>query len=112
LPDVVRCETIMSRSARLDWVVAVHRHARLHQVLLVEPHHLQALDCVRQRPRAVDQPDASEPGDALGFDDPAYFSRVYVAATGLPPREFYESVHGATDAPQIQRLPTQPLHGV
>jgi AraC family transcriptional activator of pobA len=31
---------------------------------------------------------------ALGFDDPAYFSRVYAAATGLSPREFRESVHG------------------
>lgn len=36
LPDVVHCETIASRSVLHDWVVAVHRHARLHQVLLIE----------------------------------------------------------------------------
>jgi AraC family transcriptional regulator, transcriptional activator of pobA len=31
---------------------------------------------------------------ALGFDDPAYFSRVYAAATGLSPRAFRARVHG------------------
>lgn len=36
LPDVVHCETIASRSILHDWTLAVHRHARLHQVLLVE----------------------------------------------------------------------------
>lgn len=36
LPDVVHCETIASRSALHDWMLAVHRHARLHQVLLIE----------------------------------------------------------------------------
>lgn len=36
LPDVVHCETIAARSVLHDWVVAVHRHARLHQVLLIE----------------------------------------------------------------------------
>ncbi len=36
LPDVVHCETIASRSALHDWVLAVHRHARLHQVLLID----------------------------------------------------------------------------
>jgi AraC family transcriptional activator of pobA len=36
LPDVVHCETIAARSVLHDWVLAVHRHARLHQVLLVE----------------------------------------------------------------------------
>jgi AraC family transcriptional regulator, transcriptional activator of pobA len=36
LPDVVHCETIASRSALHDWTLAVHRHARLHQVLLIE----------------------------------------------------------------------------
>jgi AraC family transcriptional activator of pobA len=35
LPDVVHCETIAARSMRYNWVVAVHRHARLHQVLLI-----------------------------------------------------------------------------
>ncbi len=30
---------------------------------------------------------------ALGFDDPAYFSRVYAAATGLSPRAFRGEVH-------------------
>jgi AraC family transcriptional activator of pobA len=36
LPDVVHCETIASRSVLHDWTLAIHRHARLHQVLLIE----------------------------------------------------------------------------
>lgn len=35
LPDVVHCETIEARSTLHDWEFAPHRHARLHQVLLV-----------------------------------------------------------------------------
>ncbi|MCB1425896.1 MAG: helix-turn-helix domain-containing protein [Brucellaceae bacterium] len=35
LPDVVHCETISSRSRLNDWEFAPHRHARLHQVLLI-----------------------------------------------------------------------------
>jgi len=36
LPDVVHCETIAARSVLHDWELAPHRHARLHQVLLIE----------------------------------------------------------------------------
>jgi AraC family transcriptional activator of pobA len=36
LPDVVHCETIEARSRLHDWEFAPHRHARLHQILLVE----------------------------------------------------------------------------
>ena len=36
LPDVVHCETIAARSVLHNWVVSIHRHARLHQVLLIE----------------------------------------------------------------------------
>ncbi len=36
LPDVVHCETIVARASLHDWVLAAHRHARLHQVLLIE----------------------------------------------------------------------------
>jgi AraC family transcriptional activator of pobA len=36
LPDVVHCETIAARSRLHDWEFAIHRHARLHQILLVE----------------------------------------------------------------------------
>jgi AraC family transcriptional activator of pobA len=36
LPDVVHCETIAARSAVHDWKIAPHRHARLHQFLLIE----------------------------------------------------------------------------
>ncbi|MFO1109760.1 MAG: helix-turn-helix domain-containing protein [Bradyrhizobium sp.] len=36
LPDVVHCETIAARAVMHDWKLAAHRHARLHQVLLVE----------------------------------------------------------------------------
>lgn len=35
LPDVVHCETIAARSVKHDWELTPHRHARLHQVLLV-----------------------------------------------------------------------------
>ena len=36
LPDVLHCETIAERSVLHDWELAPHRHARLHQVLLIE----------------------------------------------------------------------------
>ena len=36
LPDVVHCETIAARSALYDWTIEPHRHARLHQLLLIE----------------------------------------------------------------------------
>jgi AraC family transcriptional regulator, transcriptional activator of pobA len=35
LPDVVHCEMISVRSKKHNWVVTIHRHARLHQVLLI-----------------------------------------------------------------------------
>lgn len=35
LPDVVHCETIAARSLRHDWEFTPHRHARLHQVLMI-----------------------------------------------------------------------------
>jgi len=35
LPDVLHCETIAARSALHDWELAPHRHARLHQLLLL-----------------------------------------------------------------------------
>jgi len=36
LPDVLHCETIADRSALHGWELAPHRHARLHQVLLIQ----------------------------------------------------------------------------
>ena len=36
LPDVVHCETIEVRSKLHGWELTPHRHARLHQVLLIE----------------------------------------------------------------------------
>ena len=36
LPDVVHCETIAARSQLTGWRFTPHRHARLHQLLLVE----------------------------------------------------------------------------
>lgn len=36
LPDVIHSETIEARSLLHDWEFAPHRHARLHQVLLIE----------------------------------------------------------------------------
>jgi len=35
LPDVMHCETIAQRSVLHDWELAPHRHARLHQLLLL-----------------------------------------------------------------------------
>ena len=35
LPDVLHCETIAERSVLHDWELSPHRHARLHQVLLL-----------------------------------------------------------------------------
>ncbi|MFY0635074.1 MAG: helix-turn-helix domain-containing protein [Vannielia sp.] len=35
MADVVHCETIAARSVLHDWQLSPHRHARLHQVLLV-----------------------------------------------------------------------------
>ena len=32
---------------------------------------------------------------ALGFNDPAYFSRIFSASTGLSPRSFRDKVHEA-----------------
>ena len=36
LPDVVHCEMIATRSALYDWTIEPHRHARLHQLLLIQ----------------------------------------------------------------------------
>ncbi|WP_319825021.1 helix-turn-helix domain-containing protein [Thalassovita sp.] len=36
LPDVVHCETIEARSLLHDWEFSPHRHAMLHQFLLIE----------------------------------------------------------------------------
>lgn len=36
LPDVMHCETIAVRSVLHGWELAPHRHARLHQVLLLQ----------------------------------------------------------------------------
>jgi AraC family transcriptional activator of pobA len=36
LPDIVHCETIAARSQLTGWRFTPHRHARLHQLLLVE----------------------------------------------------------------------------
>ena len=35
LPDVVHCEAIVTRAALHDWELTPHRHARLHQILVV-----------------------------------------------------------------------------
>lgn len=36
VPDIVHCETIQSRSQLHNWELRPHRHARLHQILLIE----------------------------------------------------------------------------
>lgn len=60
LPDVVHCETIAARSQLHEWEFAPHRHARLHQILLVEKGSGQATLDGRAHPlkamRAVNVP--------------------------------------------------------
>ncbi|WP_316167854.1 MULTISPECIES: helix-turn-helix domain-containing protein [unclassified Bradyrhizobium] len=60
LPDVVHCETIAARSQLHEWEFAPHRHARLHQILLVEKGNGQATLDGRAHPlkamRAVNVP--------------------------------------------------------
>ncbi len=80
LPGVVHCETIAARSVLHDWVVTVHRHARLHQVLLIErgggeatldgrDHHV-ATDAHDQRARQPRSRFQFHTGNArLGSDD-------------------------------------------
>lgn len=36
LPDIAHCETISARSVLHDWELALHRHNRLYQLLLIE----------------------------------------------------------------------------
>ena len=67
LPDVVHCETIPSRSVLHDWTLAAHRHARLHQVLLVESGGGQAtLDGRSRALRPMDAVNVAV-GDVHGF---------------------------------------------
>src|SRR5580693_2675315 len=67
LPDVVHCETIPSRSVLHDWTLAAHRHARLHQVLLVETGGGQAtLDGRMRALRPMDVVNVAV-GDVHGF---------------------------------------------
>lgn len=67
LPDVVHCETIPSRSVLHDWTLAAHRHARLHQVLLVESGGGQAtLDGRMRALRPMDVVNVAV-GDVHGF---------------------------------------------
>jgi AraC family transcriptional activator of pobA len=72
LPDVVHCETIEERSVTHDWEFRPHRHARLHQVLLLERGGGQALieevphplphGCLVNMPRGVVHGFRFEPG--------------------------------------------------
>ncbi len=64
VPDVIHCETIAARSVLHDWELGPHRHARLHQILLVasgggqvtiegRQHALRAMDLVNVPTGAV-----------------------------------------------------------
>lgn len=67
LPDVMHCETIAARSAQHDWELEPHRHARLHQLLLVEAGggvaHLEGGEIALGPMALVNVP----PGDVHGF---------------------------------------------
>lgn len=60
LPDVLHCETIAARSALHDWELAPHRHARLHQLLLLRAGggraHLEGRDVALAPPALVNVP--------------------------------------------------------
>jgi AraC family transcriptional activator of pobA len=67
LPDVMHCETIAERSVLHDWEFEPHRHARLHQLLLIESGggvaHLEGHDVPIGPMTLVNVP----PGDVHGF---------------------------------------------
>ncbi|MDE2160387.1 MAG: AraC family ligand binding domain-containing protein, partial [Burkholderiales bacterium] len=67
LPDLMHCETIAARSVRHDWELEPHRHARLHQLLLVESGggtaHLEGRACALAPMTLVNVP----AGDVHGF---------------------------------------------
>ena len=67
LPDVMHCETIAERSVLHDWELEPHRHARLHQVLLLESGggtaQLEGRELPLQPMSLVNVP----PGDVHGF---------------------------------------------
>lgn len=67
LPDVMHCETIAARSALHGWELAPHRHARLHQVLLLQSGggaaHLEGRAVALQPIALVNVP----PGDVHAF---------------------------------------------
>jgi AraC family transcriptional activator of pobA len=67
LPDVLHCETIEARSALHDWELGPHRHARLHQVLLLQAGrgtaHLEGVHLALAPPALVNVPS----GDVHGF---------------------------------------------
>ena len=67
LPDVLHCETIAARSELHEWEFEPHRHARLHQLLLVESGagvaRLEAGEQVLGRLSLVNVP----PGEVHGF---------------------------------------------
>jgi AraC family transcriptional activator of pobA len=67
LPDVMHCETIAERSVLHDWEFEPHRHAHLHQVLLIEAGggvaRLEGSDLALGAMSLVNVP----PGDVHGF---------------------------------------------
>ena len=67
LPDVMHCETIAARSALHGWELAPHRHARLHQLLLLQSGggaaHLDGQAVTLQSMSLVNVP----PGDVHAF---------------------------------------------
>jgi AraC family transcriptional activator of pobA len=67
LPDVMHCETIAERSVLHDWEFEPHRHAHLHQVLLIEAGggvaRLEGSDLAMGAMALVNVP----PGDVHGF---------------------------------------------
>jgi AraC family transcriptional activator of pobA len=67
LPDVMHCETIAARSALHGWELAPHRHARLHQLLLLRSGggsaHLEGKAVPLQAMSLVNVP----PGDVHAF---------------------------------------------
>lgn len=100
LPDVMHCETIAARSVLHDWEFAPHRHARLHQVLLIESGGGTAFvdgQAIPLQPRAlVNVP----PGTVHGFR----FSRGTQGHVATMTDELVDSLlAGCADARQLLR---------
>jgi len=70
------------RNGRADILGARHGFALLHECLILEA----------QRELAYTPADIVAIADGLGFDDPAYFSRLFAKRTGQSPSAYRKAI--------------------